>query len=186
MSTGGSSGGGDGLAPFTRDLVADAKEGRFDPVIGRVTESRRLLQILERRFKNHPLIVGEPGVGKTALIRGLADRIAHGDVPGNLTTAQLLELDTGALVAGAKLRGEIEQRLKSLVDKLRHKPDAETVLVVEDLDALFGQGAQGSGVGELLWPLFAARGDPALATTTPEGSARSTIATRASSAASRW
>ena len=167
VSTGG--GGGDGLAPFTRDLVADAKEGRFDPVIGRVTESRRLLQILERRFKNHPLIVGEPGVGKTALIRGLADRIAHGDVPGNLTTAQLLELDTGALVAGAKLRGEIEQRLKSLVDKLRHKPDAETILVVEDLDALFGQGAQGSGVGELLKPLLQRGEIRLLATTTPEG-----------------
>ena len=162
-------GGAEGPAPFTRDLVADAKEGRFDPVIGRVTESRRLLQILERRFKNHPLIVGEPGVGKTALIRGLADRISHGDVPGNLATAQLLELDTGALVAGAKLRGEIEQRLKSLVDKLRLKPDAETILVVEDLDALFGQGAQGSGVGELLKPLLQRGEIRLLATTTPEG-----------------
>ncbi|MEP7120343.1 MAG: AAA family ATPase [Byssovorax sp.] len=169
VSTSGTGGGGDGPAPFTRDLVADAKEGRFDPVIGRVTESRRLLQILERRFKNHPLIVGEPGVGKTALIRGLADRISHGDVPGNLATAQLLELDTGALVAGAKLRGEIEQRLKSLVDKLRLKPDAETILVVEDLDALFGQGAQGSGVGELLKPLLQRGEIRLLATTTPEG-----------------
>ena len=169
VSTSGTSGGADGPSPFTRDLVADAKEGRFDPVIGRVTESRRLLQILERRFKNHPLIVGEPGVGKTALIRGLADRISHGDVPGNLATAQLLELDTGALVAGAKLRGEIEQRLKSLVDKLRLKPDAETILVVEDLDALFGQGAQGSGVGELLKPLLQRGEIRLLATTTPEG-----------------
>ncbi len=168
VSTSGTSS-GEGPAPFTRDLVADAKEGRFDPVIGRVTESRRLLQILERRFKNHPLIVGEPGVGKTALIRGLADRISHGDVPGNLATAQLLELDTGALVAGAKLRGEIEQRLKSLVDKLRLKPDAETILVVEDLDALFGQGAQGSGVGELLKPLLQRGEIRLLATTTPEG-----------------
>ena len=161
--------GGEGPAPFTRDLVVDAKEGRFDPVIGRVNESRRLLQILERRFKNHPLIVGEPGVGKTALIRGLAERISHGDVPSNLATSQLLELDTGALVAGAKLRGEIEQRLKSLVDKLRSKPDAETILVVEDLDALFGQGAQGSGVGELLKPLLQRGEIRLLATTTPEG-----------------
>ena len=169
VSSSGTGGGAEGPAPFTRDLVADAKEGRFDPVIGRVTESRRLLQILERRFKNHPLIVGEPGVGKTALIRGLADRISHGDVPGNLASAQLLELDTGALVAGAKLRGEIEQRLKSLVDKLRLKPDAETILVVEDLDALFGQGAQGSGVGELLKPLLQRGEIRLLATTTPEG-----------------
>lgn len=168
VSTSGSSA-GEGPAPFTRDLVVDAKEGRFDPVIGRVNESRRLLQILERRFKNHPLIVGEPGVGKTALIRGLAERISRGDVPSNLATAQLLELDTGALVAGAKLRGEIEQRLKSLVDKLRSKPDAETILVVEDLDALFGQGAQGSGVGELLKPLLQRGEIRLLATTTPEG-----------------
>src|SRR6185369_7754265 len=150
----GNSGGGEGPAPFTRDLVADAKEGRFDPVIGRDTESRRLLQILERRFKNHPLIVGEPGVGKTALIRGLAERIARGDVPSNLAQAKLLELDTGALVAGAKLRGEIEGRLKGLVDKLR-KTDTEIILVVEDLDSLFGQGVQGSGVGDLLKPLLA-------------------------------
>jgi ATP-dependent Clp protease ATP-binding subunit ClpB len=158
-----------GSLPYTRDLVADAKEGRFDPVIGRDLESRRLLQILERRFKNHPLIVGEPGVGKTALIHGLADRIAHGDVPQNLAQAQLLELDTGALVAGAKLRGEIELRLKSLIDKLRASPDTETILVVEDLDALFGQGAQGSGVGELLKPLLSRSEIRLLATTTPEG-----------------
>ncbi|MEO7331004.1 MAG: Clp protease N-terminal domain-containing protein, partial [Minicystis sp.] len=164
-----SSDGPPGALPYTRDLVADAKEGRFDPVIGRDLESRRLLQILERRFKNHPLVVGEPGVGKTALIHGLADRIAHGDVPSNLAQAQLLELDTGALVAGAKLRGEIELRLKSLIDKLRAVPDQETILVVEDLDALFGQGAQGSGVGELLKPLLSRSEIRLLATTTPEG-----------------
>src|SRR3954468_20403595 len=117
--------GADGAAaPYSRDLVSDAKEGKFDPVIGRDVESRRLLQILERRFKNHPLIVGEPGVGKTAIIRSLADRIAKGDVPSNLMQARLLELDTGALVAGAKLRGEIEQRLKALVDKLRASAEA--------------------------------------------------------------
>jgi ATP-dependent Clp protease ATP-binding subunit ClpB len=156
-------------APYTRDLVADAREGRFDPVIGRDLEARRLLQILERRFKNHPLIVGEPGVGKTALIRGLAERIAHGDVPSNLAGAHLYELDTGALVAGAKLRGEIEQRLKVLVDRLRGAQDAESVLVVEDLDALFGQGVQGAGVGELLKPLLSRGEIRIVATTTPEG-----------------
>jgi ATP-dependent Clp protease ATP-binding subunit ClpB len=156
-------------APYARDLVADAREGRFDPVIGRDVEARRLLQILERRFKNHPLIVGEPGVGKTALIRGLADRIAHGDVPSNLAGAHLYELDTGALVAGAKLRGEIEQRLKVLVDRLRADPEAESILVVEDLDALFGQGVQGAGVGELLKPLLSRGEIRIVATTTPEG-----------------
>ncbi|MFT3773695.1 MAG: AAA family ATPase [Minicystis sp.] len=187
---GGSSGGSD-TGPYVRDLVADAREGRFDPVIGRDTEARRLLQILERRFKNHPLIVGEPGVGKSALIRSLADRIARGDVPSNLAQARLLELDTGALVAGAKLRGEIEQRLKALVDKLRGggaKPlvgfggasappfnggsdlsESENILVVEDIDALFGQGVQGSGIGELLKPLLSRGEIRILATTTPEG-----------------
>ncbi|MRG94484.1 ATP-dependent Clp protease ATP-binding subunit [Polyangium spumosum] len=154
---------------YTRDLVADARKGLFDPVIGRDGEARRLLQILERRFKNHPLVVGEPGVGKSALIRGLADRIARGDVPSNLAGARLVELDTGALVAGAKLRGEIEQRLKALVDKLRSVQDAETILVVEDIDALFGQGVQGSGVGDLLKPLLARSEIRILATTTPEG-----------------
>src|SRR5262245_32655031 len=166
---GGGGGGGGDTGPYVRDLCADAREGRFDPVIGRDVESRRLLQILERRFKNHPLIVGEPGVGKTALIRGLSDRIARGDVPSNLAQARLLELDTGALVAGAKLRGEIEQRLKALVDKLRGASDAESILVVEDIDSLFGQGVQGSGVGELLKPLLSRSEIRVLATTTPEG-----------------
>jgi ATP-dependent Clp protease ATP-binding subunit ClpB len=158
-----------GQAPYTRDLVADAREGRFDPVIGRDFEARRLLQILERRFKNHPLIVGEPGVGKTAIIRGLADRIARGDVPTNLAGAHLYELDTGALVAGAKLRGEIEQRLKALIDRLRAAQDAESILVVEDFDALFGQGVTGAGVGELLKPLLSRGEIRIIATTTPEG-----------------
>ncbi len=163
-------GGATGASPgYTRDLVADARDGRFDPVIGRDVEVRRLLQILERRFKNHPLIVGEPGVGKTAIIRGLADRIARGDVPSNLAGAHLYELDTGALVAGAKLRGEIEQRLKAIVDRLRATEDAEAILVVEDLDALFGQGAQGAGVGELLKPLLQRGEIRVVATTTPEG-----------------
>jgi len=154
---------------YTRDLVGDARKGLFDPVIGRDAEARRLLQILERRFKNHPLVVGEPGVGKTAIVRGLAERIVRGDVPSNLAGARLVELDTGALVAGAKLRGEIELRLKTLIDKLRAVQDAETVLVVEDIDALFGQGVQGAGVGELLKPLLARSEIRILATTTPEG-----------------
>jgi ATP-dependent Clp protease ATP-binding subunit ClpB len=162
-------GGGPEGAAYARDLVKDARDGRFDPVIGRDVEARRLLQILERRFKNHPLLVGEPGVGKTALLRSLADRIARGDVPGNLAAARLLELDTGALVAGAKLRGEIEQRLKALVDKLRSATDAENILVVEDLDALFGQGVSGSGIGELLKPLLSRSEIRIIATTTPEG-----------------
>ncbi len=153
----------------TRDLVAEARADRFDPVIGRDTEVRRLLQILERRYKNHPLVVGEPGVGKTTIIRALAMRLAAGDVPSNLAGARLLELDTGALVAGAKLRGEIEQRLKSVIDALRARTDAESILVVEDFQSLFGQGVTGSGVGELLKPLLSRSEVRILATTTPEG-----------------
>ncbi len=159
----------DGKSGFTRDLVADARAGRFDPVIGRDLEVRRLLQILERRFKNHPLIVGDPGVGKTTLVRALATRIAQGDVPSNLASAHVVELDTGALVAGAKLRGEIEQRLKAVVDKLAEQKDGESILVVEDVDALFGQGVAGSGVGDLLKPLLSRGEIRLLATTTPEG-----------------
>jgi ATP-dependent Clp protease ATP-binding subunit ClpB len=164
-----SGGAPEGKNGFTRDLVADARAGRFDPVIGRDLEVRRLLQILERRFKNHPLVVGEPGIGKTTLVHALADRIAHGDVPSNLAGAHLVELDTGALVAGAKLRGEIEQRLKAVVDGLAASPEAESILVVEDMDALFGQGVAGSGVGELLKPLLSRGELRILATTTPEG-----------------
>ncbi len=161
-----SSGGPDS---YTRDLVADARADTFDPVIGRDMEIRRLLQILERRFKNHPMIMGEPGVGKTTIIRGLALRIANGDVPTNLAGARLLELNTGALVAGAKLRGEIELRLKSVIDRLSAMQDAENILVVEEFHSLFGRGVTGSGVGELLKPLLSRSEVRILATTTTEG-----------------
>ena len=154
---------------YTRDLVADARADRFDPVIGRDMEIRRLLQILERRFKNHPMIIGEPGVGKTTIIRGLALRLASGDVPTNLAGARLLQLDTGALVAGAKLRGEIELRLKGVIDRLSAMQDAENILVVEEFHSLFGRGVTGSGVGELLKPLLARSEIRILATTTVEG-----------------
>lgn len=164
-----STGGASVKDEFVRDLVAEARAGRFDPVIGRDVEVRRLLQILERRFKNHPLIVGEPGVGKTAVIRALTERVAAGDVPSNLAGARVYELDTGALVAGAKLRGEIEARLKGLVDRLRAIPDADVILVVEDIDSLFGQGVQGAGVGDLLKPLLARSEIRIAATTTQEG-----------------
>jgi ATP-dependent Clp protease ATP-binding subunit ClpB len=163
--------GGATAAPdeYTHDLVADARADRFDPVIGRDLEIRRLLQILERRFKNHPMVIGEAGAGKTTIIRGLAMRLAAGDVPTNLAGARLLELNTGALVAGAKLRGEIEQRLKAVIDKLRSMQDAENILVVEEFHSLFGQGISGSGVGELLKPLLSRSEIRLLATTTIDG-----------------
>ena len=156
----------EGAARYLHDLTAKAKEKGFDPVIGRDTEVRRLLQILERRQKNHPLLVGEPGVGKTAIVGALAVRIATGDVPQNLATLSVLELETGLLVAGAKLRGEIEDRLRQVVATLKGK---DTLLYIAAVESLLGQGSAGSGVGDLLKPMLA-RGDiRILASTTPDG-----------------
>ncbi len=151
---------------FTQDLTARAKQNGFDPVIGRDNEVRRLVQILERRQKNHPLLVGEPGVGKTAIVGALAQRIASGDVPHNLAGLSILELEVGTLVAGAKLRGEIEERLKQVVGAVKSK---DTVLFIDGIESLFSQGAAGSGVGDLLKPLLSRGEVRLLATTTPEG-----------------
>jgi ATP-dependent Clp protease ATP-binding subunit ClpB len=160
----------DAVATYTRDLVAIARAGKVDPVIGRDAVVRRMLQILERRGKNHPLLVGEPGVGKTAVIRALAARVRDGDVPPNLADLRMLEFDSGAIVAGAKLRGELEERVKKLMDALgQESSQGNAVLVVENFDALLGQGATGAGVGDLLKPVLN-RGDVRfLGTTTPEG-----------------
>src|SRR5580692_12533496 len=159
---------GDVLARFTHDFVERARRGGFDPVIGRDVEVRRLLQILERRQKNHPLLVGEAGVGKTAIVGALAMRIAARDVPESLAKLSILELETGLLVAGAKLRGEIEERLRLVLSAVSgHAKD--TLLFVKDIDSLLGQGAAGSGVGDLLKPILA-RGDVRLlASTTIDG-----------------
>jgi ATP-dependent Clp protease ATP-binding subunit ClpB len=157
---------------FTTDLVDRARRGEFDPVIGRDVEVRRLLQILERRHKHHPLLVGDPGVGKSAIIGALALRIAAGDVPRNLSKLAILELDTGALVAGAKLRGEIEERLKGVVASVAKGgagAGSEALLFIRGIDSLLGQGAAGSGVGDLLKPILARGEVRLLATTTPEG-----------------
>jgi len=154
---------------FTHDLIARAKEGKEGPVIGRDVEVRRLLQILERQGKNHPLLVGEPGVGKTAIVGALAARIATGAVPENLSKIALLELEVGALMAGAKLRGEVEERLRKTLADVRAAGPGEAIVYIRGLDALFGQGAAASGVGDLLKPMLA-RGDVRLlASTTPEG-----------------
>jgi ATP-dependent Clp protease ATP-binding subunit ClpB len=161
----------DAAARFTHDLNERAKNNGFDPVIGRDLEVRRLLQILERRQKNHPLLVGEPGVGKTAIVGALAMRIAAGEVPENLSRLRILELETGALVAGAKLRGEIEERLKQVMSSVKASGggSSEAVLYVSAIDSLLGQGAAGSGVGDLLKPLLARGEVRLLASTTPEG-----------------
>jgi ATP-dependent Clp protease ATP-binding subunit ClpB len=165
-----SPGAGDALARFTHDLVDRARRGDFDPVIGRDNEVRRLLQVLERRQKNHPLLVGEAGIGKTAIVRALATRIAAGDVPESIGKLQLLELETGLLVAGAKLRGEIEERLRQVIAAVSAaSAGKEAILYVGGIDSLIGQGAAGSGIGDLLKPVLARGEVRLLASTTIEG-----------------
>ncbi|MDB4937284.1 MAG: ATPase with chaperone, two ATP-binding domain [Labilithrix sp.] len=165
-SSGGGASAADAMNRYVNDLTARARDKGFDPVIGRDTEVRRLLQILERRQKNHPLLVGEPGTGKTAIVGALAMRIAAGDVPQNLASLSILELEIGQLVAGAKLRGEIEDRLKQVISQIKSQ---DTLLYISSLESLLGQGGAGSGVGDLLKPMLA-RGDiRLLASTTPEG-----------------
>lgn len=155
---------------YTRELVTLAREGKLDPVIGLDALVRRLMQILERRNKNHPLLVGEAGVGKSAAVMALAQRIAGGDVPSNLTEVRLYELDTGTLTAGAKLRGEIEERLKQLLASFEEEASrGEAIVVIEQLDLLFGQGAAGAGVGDILRPLLSRGELRIVGTTTPEG-----------------
>ncbi len=158
----------DALARYTRDLVARARAGELDPVIGRDAEVKRLLQILERRQKNSPLLVGDAGVGKTAIVSALATRLAGGDVPEGLAGLRVLELETGLLVAGAKLRGEIEERLRQVLAAVHAGAD-DVLLFVSGLDSLFGQGAAGSGVGDLLKPLLARGEVRLLASTTVDG-----------------
>jgi ATP-dependent Clp protease ATP-binding subunit ClpB len=134
----------DPLTEFTRDLTKLAKERKLDPVIGRDDEIRRVMQILSRRTKNNPVLIGEPGVGKTAVAEGLAQRIASGDVPEGLKGKRLLALDMGALIAGAKFRGEFEERLKSLltaVQESQNKKEGGIVLFIDEIHTLVGAGA---------------------------------------------
>ncbi|MBX3125829.1 MAG: AAA family ATPase [Polyangiaceae bacterium] len=154
---------------YTYDLVEDARQGRLDPVIGRDGEVRRLLTILERRQKSHPLLVGEPGVGKGAVIAALAQRIAAGDVPTSLAGVRLLELDSAALIAGTRLRSDVDERVRNLLASFSEGGPAMPILVARSVEQLFAQGPTGSTVGDLLKsPL--ARGElRMLATTTPEG-----------------
>lgn len=144
------------LEKYSTDLTAQAKEGKLDPVIGRDQEIRRVIQILSRRTKNNPVLIGEPGVGKTAVVEGLAERIVAGDVPVGLQGKRLISLDMGSMVAGSKYRGEFEERLKSVLNEIK-SADGQIITFIDELHTIVGAGsAEGSmDAGNMLKPMLA-------------------------------
>jgi ATP-dependent Clp protease ATP-binding subunit ClpA len=144
------------LEKFTRDLTGDARRGKLDPVIGRDEEIRRVVQVLSRRTKNNPVLIGEPGVGKTAIVEGLAQRVARGDVPETLKDKRVLSLDLGALIAGAKYRGEFEDRLKAVLKEIT-RSEGQIILFIDEMHTLVGAGAAEGAVdaANLLKPMLA-------------------------------
>ena len=144
------------LARYGRDLTELARKGKLDPVIGRDEEVRRVIQVLSRRTKNNPVLIGEPGVGKTAIVEGLAQRIVRGDVPEGLKNKKIVALDMGALVAGAKYRGEFEERLKAVLKEIAES-EGQIVLFIDELHTVVGAGAAEGAMdaSQMLKPMLA-------------------------------